>query len=43
MHIVCPWHGWEFHMKDGTHVIDSRHRLKKYDVVLRGDQVYVSV
>ena len=43
MHIVCPWHGWEFHLKDGTHVIDGRQRLKKYDVVLRGDQIYVSV
>lgn len=43
MHIVCPWHGWEFHLKDGTHVIDRRHRLKKYNVIERGDEIYVSV
>jgi nitrite reductase (NADH) small subunit len=43
MHIVCPWHGWEFHLEDGTHVIDRRHRLKKYDVVERGGDVYVAV
>ncbi len=43
MHIICPWHGWEFHLKDGCHVIDPRHRLKKYDVVERGDEIYVTV
>ena len=43
MHIVCPWHGWEFHLSDGTHVIDKRHRLKKYDVVERGGEIYVTV
>ena len=43
MHIVCPWHGWEFHLKDGCHVIDNRHRLKKYDVIERGGDIYVSV
>ena len=43
MHIVCPWHGWEFHLKDGCHVIDSRHRLKKYDVVERGGEIYVAI
>jgi nitrite reductase/ring-hydroxylating ferredoxin subunit len=43
MHIVCPWHGWEFHLKDGTHVIDPKHRLKKYDVIERGGEIYVSI
>ena len=43
MHIVCPWHGWEFHLKDGCHVIDPRHRLKKYNVVERGDDIYVAI
>ena len=23
MHIVCPWHGYEFHLSDGYHVCDS--------------------
>jgi nitrite reductase (NADH) small subunit len=43
MHIICPWHGWEFHLKDGVHVIDKRQRLKKYPVVERGDDIYVSI
>ena len=43
MHIVCPWHGWEFHLKDGCHVIDPRHRLTKYEVIRRGEEIYVAV
>ena len=43
MHIVCPWHGWEFHLKDGCHVIDNTQRLKKYDVIEKGGEIYVSV
>jgi nitrite reductase/ring-hydroxylating ferredoxin subunit len=43
MHIVCPWHGWEFHLADGTHVIDARQRLRKYAVVENGDEIYVRV
>jgi nitrite reductase/ring-hydroxylating ferredoxin subunit len=43
MHIVCPWHGYEFHLSDGCHVIDKRLRLKKYDVLQRDGEVYVAV
>lgn len=43
IHIVCPWHGYEFHLSSGEHVGDKRIRLKKYDVVERGGQVYVAV
>lgn len=40
-HIVCPWHGWEFRMEDGILDADPTFRLRKYDVELRGDEVYV--
>src|SRR5262245_50634334 len=43
MHIVCPWHGWEFHVCDGAHVTDKRHRLKRYNVVERDGEIYVTV
>jgi nitrite reductase (NADH) small subunit len=43
MHIVCPWHGYEFHLADGCHVIDRQLRLKKYNVVQRGDEIFVAV
>jgi len=43
MHLVCPWHGYEFHLSDGCHVVDRRVRLKKYNVVQRDGEIYVSV
>ena len=41
MHFVCPWHGWEYDMKTGQAIGDRRMRLRKYEVVERGDDVFV--
>ena len=43
VHFVCPWHGYEFHLSDGCHVVDRRVRLKKYNVVQRNGEIYVAV
>jgi nitrite reductase (NADH) small subunit len=43
IHIICPWHSYEFHLSDGTHVCDKKLRLKKYDIVRRNGEVYVVV
>jgi nitrite reductase/ring-hydroxylating ferredoxin subunit len=41
MHFVCPWHGMEYDMKTGECVSDRRMKLRKYQVVQKGDEVYV--
>jgi len=43
MHIVCPWHGYEYHLADGTHVANPRVRLQKFNVVERNGEIYVAV
>ena len=43
IHIICPWHSYEFHLSDGTHVADKTLRLKKYEIVQRDGAVYVVV
>jgi nitrite reductase/ring-hydroxylating ferredoxin subunit len=43
VHFVCPWHGYEYDLKTGEFVGDRKLKLKKYDVVRRGDDVYVVV
>jgi nitrite reductase/ring-hydroxylating ferredoxin subunit len=43
LHIVCPWHGYEFHLSNGCHVADASVRLRKYDVVQRNGEIYVAV
>ena len=42
-HIVCPWHGYEFHLADGTHVCSQKLRLQKFNVVTRNDEIYVRI
>jgi nitrite reductase/ring-hydroxylating ferredoxin subunit len=41
MNFVCPWHGMEYDMRTGESVADRRLKLKKYQVVQKGDEVYV--
>jgi nitrite reductase (NADH) small subunit len=43
MHIVCPWHAYEFDIRTGVHPGNSRARLRKVPVVISGDDVIVDV
>jgi nitrite reductase/ring-hydroxylating ferredoxin subunit len=40
-HFVCPWHGYEYDIKTGECVGDRKLKLRKYDVVRRGEDIYV--
>jgi nitrite reductase/ring-hydroxylating ferredoxin subunit len=41
VHFVCPWHGWEYDLATGECVGDRKQKLRKYEVVKRGDDIYV--
>lgn len=41
MHFVCPWHGYEYDIKTGECAADRKLKLRKYQVVQKGDDVYV--
>jgi nitrite reductase/ring-hydroxylating ferredoxin subunit len=41
VHFVCPWHGYEYDLETGECIGDRRLRLKKFEVVRRGDDIYV--
>jgi nitrite reductase/ring-hydroxylating ferredoxin subunit len=43
IHIVCPWHGWEYDLETGACAADRRLSLKRYRVVERGGEVYVVI
>jgi nitrite reductase/ring-hydroxylating ferredoxin subunit len=40
-HLVCPWHGWEYQLETGACVTVPSSKLKSYEVIPRGDDVYV--
>lgn len=41
LHFVCPWHGYEYDMMTGECVADRSLKLKRYEVILKGDGIYV--
>jgi nitrite reductase/ring-hydroxylating ferredoxin subunit len=43
MHIVCPWHGYEYRLETGECASDAKLRLQAFKVVERDGQVFVAV
>jgi nitrite reductase (NADH) small subunit len=43
MHVVCPWHGFEFDIRTGLHPGNPRARLRKMDVRVADGDVLVTV
>jgi nitrite reductase/ring-hydroxylating ferredoxin subunit len=43
VHFACPWHGYEYDLKTGECVADRKLKLRKYDVVRRGEDIYVVI
>jgi nitrite reductase/ring-hydroxylating ferredoxin subunit len=43
LHIVCPWHGYEFSIRSGRHAAIGDIRLKPVHVEERGGRIYVGV
>jgi nitrite reductase (NADH) small subunit len=43
MHLVCPWHAWEFELESGRCAADPTLSLRKFPVKVDGDRVFVVV
>ena len=43
VHIVCPWHGYEYNIRTGRHPGRDNVRLRPFDVTVSGDDVIVHV
>ena len=43
IHLVCPWHGWEYDLATGRCHADRRYGLRRFPVEVRGGEVFVSV
>jgi len=42
-HIVCPWHGFEYDFNTGECAYNKKLKLRKFDVITKGEEVYVIV
>jgi nitrite reductase/ring-hydroxylating ferredoxin subunit len=43
LHIVCPWHGWEYDLATGRCHADRRYGLRALPVGVRDGHVYLTV
>jgi nitrite reductase/ring-hydroxylating ferredoxin subunit len=43
MHVVCPWHGYEFDIRTGVHPGNARARLRKINVAVAEGEVIISI
>ena len=43
MHVVCPWHGYEFDIRTGVHPGNARARLRKINVAVADGEVIISL
>ena len=43
VHIVCPWHGYEYNIRTGRHPGRNDVRLRPFDVTVSGGDVIVHV
>lgn len=43
LHIVCPWHGYEYNIENGACIGDKRLKIKKYEVIEKGEDIYVNI
>lgn len=43
LHIVCPWHGYEYDVRTGRHPADPRVRLRSYRVFETDGEIVVEL
>ena len=43
MHVICPWHGYEFDIRTGVHPGNARARLRKINVAVADGEVIISL
>jgi nitrite reductase (NADH) small subunit len=42
-HLICPWHGFEYDLRTGECAADPTLSLRRFEVVERGDEIYVCI
>jgi nitrite reductase (NADH) small subunit len=43
MHVVCPWHAYEFDIRTGLHPGNPRAQLRKIPITVSGDDLIVGL
>lgn len=41
--VTCPWHAWQFDLKDGHFLENPEIKLKSYPVKVEGEDVFIQI
>lgn len=41
--LTCPWHGWQYDVTTGRHLLDPSVGVRSFHVVVEGDEVKIDV
>jgi nitrite reductase/ring-hydroxylating ferredoxin subunit len=41
--LTCPWHGYQYNVMTGELLVDPNVKLDTYPLVLKGDEIYLSI
>jgi nitrite reductase (NADH) small subunit len=41
--VTCPWHGWQFDVRDGQHQFSASVVQPRFDVRIEGDSILVDI
>lgn len=41
--VTCPWHGWQFDVRDGQSQLNPRLQQPRFDVRVEGDTVMINL
>lgn len=41
--VTCPWHGWQYDIRDGQHQFSASVKQPRFDVRVDGDAILVDV
>lgn len=41
--VTCPWHGWQYHITTGQHVLNAKIRVPTFPVKVEGNEVFVEL
>lgn len=41
--LTCPWHGWQYDVETGRHLLDPSIGVRTYPVRVSGDEILVEI
>lgn len=41
--VTCPWHGWQYDVTNGTHLLSQKKLLESIPTEVRGDEVWIDL